>query len=258
MADNRRLATRALEEGEFDAVVAAGGDGTILGAASALLGSRLPLGIIPIGTGNVLAHEIGLALDATAVANCLTGGRIAEVPMSCANGQPFLLMAGAGFDGRVIAHLDWRLRRRLGKLAYVWPVVRALASGPDQLRIRVDGAEHSASWAVATAVRHYAGAFVLAPEARLEEPALHVVLFKSQGRISMIGQLIIAALGLAGWRRDIVLASVRDVEIEADRPVPVQIDGEPFGSTPVSISAGGQSLHLIVPSDSPVGGGAPR
>ena len=72
----------------------------------------MPLGIIPVGTGNVLAHEIGLARTADAIARMLLEGPVAKVACAQANGEPFLLMVGAGFDARVVAALDQRLKSR--------------------------------------------------------------------------------------------------------------------------------------------------
>jgi diacylglycerol kinase (ATP) len=248
--DNRPLVEAAMRAGEFDAVVAAGGDGTVRSVASSLVGSEMPLGLIPIGTGNVLAHEIGLQLEADAIADCLLEGRIALVPTAHANGEPFLLMAGVGFDGRVIGRLDVELRQRLGKLAYVWPVIRALLEGPESLRVCIDGDDNAASWVVASAVRHYAGAFVIAPAARLDEPRLEVVLFGCKGRWSMLAQLIAIGLGRIGNCSDIRHLPGTAIEITSDGAVPVQIDGEPRGTTPISIRAGGPALHLITPPSS--------
>ena len=98
----RRAARMAADSGNYDAVIAAGGDGTIRHVAAALIGTETPLGIIPVGTGNVLAHEIGLAATAGAVAPMLLDGPIATVACAQANAEPFLLMVGAGFDARVL------------------------------------------------------------------------------------------------------------------------------------------------------------
>jgi diacylglycerol kinase family enzyme len=90
-----RLAVRkAAEGGDYDAIIAAGGDGTIRQAAAALIGSDMPLGIIPVGTGNVLAHEIGLARTPAAISSMLLQGPVAKVAWAEANGEPFLLMVG--------------------------------------------------------------------------------------------------------------------------------------------------------------------
>ena len=246
-ADNQRIVSTAVAGGTCDAVIVAGGDGTVRAAASALLGTGVPLGIIPVGTGNVMAHEIGLALDANTIATCLADGAIAEVAAAYANQQPFFLMAGAGFDGRVIGRLDLLFKRRVGKLAYAWPMTRGLISGPDRLCVMVDGREHRAAWCVATLRRRYAGSFLLAPVAQLNDTRLHVVLFRPANRLALISQLLDVAAGRIMQRRDIEHITGTSIEITSDEPVPVQIDGEPFSTTPLSIKAAGAVLRLIVP-----------
>lgn len=244
---NRKTARAAVSEGGYEAVVAAGGDGTIRATASALIDTGMPLGIIPIGTGNVMAHEIGLRLDASAVAHCLIEGRTAPVQTGRANGQPFVLMVGAGFDGRVANWLDIPYKRRVGRIAYAWPMLRALAKGPDRLTVTVDGVAHEAAWTVATLRRRYAGRFLLAPQAQLHDQAVHAVLFKARGRMSLLTQLMEVAAGRIEQRPDVEHLSGARIEIRSDEPVPVQIDGEPFGFTPVEIVTAGPALHLILP-----------
>jgi len=89
-----------------------------------LMGTRTPLGLVPVGTGNVLGSELGLVRDAQKLARGLLDDRDVPVRVALANGQPFLLMASAGFDARVLSHLDQVLKRRIGKLAYAGPLLR--------------------------------------------------------------------------------------------------------------------------------------
>lgn len=159
-------------------------------------------------------------------------------------------MAGIGFDGRVISWLDVALRRRIGKFAYIWPVIRSLLAGPDSLQVRIDGKQVQAGWLVATAVRHYAGTFFIAPAARLNEPRLQVVLFKCKSQLSVLAQLIALGLGRVALRTDVQQMSATTVEIRSEAAVPVQIDGDPCGTTPISLVAGGPPLQLIVPPNS--------
>ncbi|NJO33659.1 MAG: hypothetical protein HC869_11475 [Rhodospirillales bacterium] len=102
----RARAVEAVRNGTYDAVVAVGGDGTIRHVASTVAGTDVPLGIIPLGTGNVLAHEIGLGREPKALAAALLSGPAVSIVAPVANGEIFLLMAGAGFDGRVIQALN--------------------------------------------------------------------------------------------------------------------------------------------------------
>jgi len=250
---NGDLARGALGEGRFDAVVAAGGDGTVRATATALEGTPMPLGIIPVGTANVMAREIGLGFDASSVVTYLTDGHMTTIQTGHVNDELFLLMAGVGLDGRIVAGLDLALKHRVGKLAYGPPLVRALGAGPDRLTVRIDGIEHMATWAIATLRRYYAGSFVISPDARLDDAGIHVVLFSAPSRRALVGQILAVAAGRVGHHpgiRDIVGTTI---EIATRVPVPMQIDGEPFGSAPCRITARGPALRLLVPRDTAPG-----
>src|SRR6187200_2326364 len=132
-------AKHAAVAGTCDAVIAAGGDGTIRHVARAMIATNMPLGIIPVGTGNVLAHEIGLAASTSMVSHTLLHGPVASVALAEAGGEPFLLMVGAGFDARVLSMLDQDLKSRIGKVAYAGPLLRALVRPVDRLHVTVDG-----------------------------------------------------------------------------------------------------------------------
>ncbi|HJU33017.1 MAG TPA: diacylglycerol kinase family protein, partial [Hyphomicrobiaceae bacterium] len=236
--------------GRYDAVVAAGGDGTIRQAAIALIGSPMPLGIIPVGTGNVLAHEIGLARTPSAVADTLLRGPVATVACAQVNGEPFLLMVGAGFDARIVSALDQRLKSRLGKAAYAGPLLGAMVRPVDALAVTIDGRSHVATWAVIANARHYGGRFVLAPRTGILQRGLEAVLFKTRSRAALFRQLMLLAAGrlrpdTAG---DVHMVACSHVAIVAHRPTPVQVDGDAFGTTPVEIDAGAREVRLIVPA----------
>jgi YegS/Rv2252/BmrU family lipid kinase len=244
---NGDLARAALGESRFDAVVAAGGDGTVRVTAKALAGTPMALGIIPVGTANVLAREIGLGFDARSVVTCLTDCRMTTVQTGRVNDELFLLMAGVGLDGRIVAGLDLPLKRRVGKLAYGPPLVQALRAGPDRLAVRIDGIEHTATWAIATLRRYYAGSFVISPDARLDDAGIHVVLFSASSRRALVGQILAVAAGRVGHHPGVTDIVGTTIEIVTPAPVPMQIDGEPFGTTPCRISARGPALRLLVP-----------
>ncbi len=247
-----RLTVRqAADSGSYDAVIAAGGDGTIRQSAAALIGCDTPLGIIPVGTGNVLAHEINLAPTPGTVGRMLLHGPVARVACARANGEPFLLMAGAGFDARVVAALNQRLKSRLGKVAYAGPVLGALIRPVDRLNLSIDGRPHTASWAVIANARHYGGRFVLAPRAGIQERGLEAILFKATNAAVLARQLMSLAMGQLGARAtrgDVEMLRCARVTITAHHPVPTQIDGDVFGTTPLEIDAGSEEIALIVPA----------
>jgi diacylglycerol kinase family enzyme len=241
----------AVASGRYDAILAAGGDGTIRQVAATLLGTGTPLGIVPMGTGNVLAHEIGIGRDARAIADMLLKGPVVDAACARANGEPFLLMAGAGFDARVIAALDHRLKSQVGKAAYAGPMLGALAHAVDTLTVTVDGRGQQASWAVISNVRHYGGNFVMARRTGIEVHGLQAILFKARNRTVLLGQLMALARGALDERSarhgDVEMLPCHKALITALKPVPTQIDGDAFGVTPLLVEAGATELRLIVP-----------
>jgi diacylglycerol kinase family enzyme len=251
MASARQAAQSAASEA-YDAVIAAGGDGTIRQVATALMGTDMPLGIIPVGTGNVLAHEIGLSGRCGDVAKMLLDGPTAAVACARANGHPFLLMVGAGFDARVLGALDHALKSRVGKLAYAGPVLGALVRPVDAVTVTVDGKPHAASWAVIANARHYGGRFVMASRAGILQRGLEAILFKARNRAVLAGQLMSLVAGRLEPRSlrrgDVEMIACSHVSIASHEPVPTQIDGDVLGVTPLDIEAGSESVHLILPA----------
>jgi YegS/Rv2252/BmrU family lipid kinase len=244
--DAERLAREA--EADFDAIVAAGGDGTVHAVVNGLAGRSTPIAVLPFGTVNVLAREVGLprrpeelaSLIVSAPARPIWPGRIA--------GRAFLMMASAGFDSEVVAGVHPGLKARAGRLAFMWAVLIQLWHyRVRELVVRVDGIEHRAAGLVAAKGRFYAGPFVIAPCARLAEPALELVLFRRAGRLAVLRYA--AALFLGGVPRlnDVTILRARAATVTGDRAVPVQADGEIVGQLPVTIEVADQPLLLIQP-----------
>lgn len=256
----RRTASEALahaagvaRSGRIDAVIAAGGDGTIRLAAKAVGGTGIPLGVIPLGTGNVLAHEIGLPRDAGTLARILLVGAAAPIETATANGELFLLMAGVGLDGRIVGALDHGLKNRIGKLAYLRPALGAVLRGGDRLEVSIDGVAHEAGWAVIANARCYGGAFAMAPRTGIDRPGLQAVLFHGDRLGSRIAQLLALARDRLDSRAralgaDVSMHPCTRVRITSAEPVPTQLDGDAFASTPLVIEFGGPEVLLIRPA----------
>ena len=243
----RRALADAASERAYDAVLVAGGDGTFRVAATALLGSDVPIGLIPLGTGNVLAHELDLPRTPYELARAFLDGPTVAVTSATANGAPFFLMAGAGFDGAVIARLDQGWKQRLGKAAYVPPVLRALSGPLPRLAVTIDGAQHQASWAIVANARNYGGRFVLVPHTHVLDDGLHAVLFQARDRLNLTRQLLALAQGRLHAQPDVRMLPCRQVSILAERDVPVEIDGDVSGTTPLDIAASAAVVRVIVP-----------
>lgn len=249
--DAKQIIADAIAADETDAVIAAGGDGTFRQAAIAAAGSDVPVGIIPMGTGNVLANEIGLSRNSETLAKVLLMGRPVEIQGGTVNGTPFFLWVGAGFDGRTVQTLSQSTKRRFGRAAYLWPGLKAFAAGGDPLEIEINGQSMEAGWVVVTNARRYGGVFTLSQKTSVTEPGLVAVVLRSRSRAGLFQALTALAMGRLGdgsaVGADAVQLPCESVLIRAASSVPLQVDGDAAGATPAAIRGNGLKVQLIVP-----------
>jgi len=232
-----------------DVVIAAGGDGTINEVVNGLANVLLPLAIIPLGTANVLAVEIGLRTDPASVAETLARGVPRPIALGAANGRRFIVMAGIGFDARVVDEVSVPLKRWLGKGAYVAAFLHQLLAFPfPTYRVRVDGTERQAASVILANGRFYAGRFVVAPDADLRLPHLEVCLFARRGRLAAIGYgLALIAGRLPRLKSFRIVSAARRVEIAGPQGAPVQGDGDIIARLDVVIDVLPDALQLVFP-----------
>jgi diacylglycerol kinase (ATP) len=235
--------------GAYDAIVASGGDGTARSIASLLQGQAPPLALIPAGTGNVLAAELDLPRDAQGIADMLLHGPVVRLSIGTVNGSPFLLMIGAGFDGHVIARLPLALKRRVGRLAFGWPVITALARKPRLFPATIDGQAHDASWLVVANATRYGGRFVLSPRTNVLVPGFNVVMSRATSRRQRLWELLHLLLGRLERAGTIEMRPARVIELGHADALAVQVDGEPLTSLSYTIAADVSSTAMIVPAD---------
>ena len=245
--DATRLARRAVSEGT-DIVAAAGGDGTIREVVAGMIGGNALLGIVPMGTASVLASELRLPRRPEAIAAVITGGTARPLHVPRANGHPFLLMAGAGFDGAVVECVTPRLKRRFGKAAFVLCALRTWASGPrPRIRVEADGSVRHAEWVVVTNVSRYAGPYVLAPGASPQSQELAVCLFAKARPLALAGGLLRAVCGNTVRTRGLESLQAHDVALSAPDRVRVQIDGDTAGSLPLRLASTTERIRVLCP-----------
>jgi YegS/Rv2252/BmrU family lipid kinase len=232
----------------FDLVVAAGGDGTVNETINGLARSGLPLALIPLGTANVLAAEIGLGTDPVAVARCVALGRPRPIALGAAAGRRFILMAGAGFDAHVVAGVSVPMKRWLGKGAYLLSTLRQLlAFDFPSYEVLTDNTMRHAASVIVTNARHYAGRFVCAPEASLESDTLQVCLFERAGRLAAIGYALALFSGRLPRLSSYRVVEARRIEVRGRPGEPIQVDGDGIGRLDVAIEVLPKALDLVFP-----------
>lgn len=236
-------------------VVAAGGDGTIAEVAGGISGTPSQLGIIPLGTANVLAHELGLPFSPEGIAAMLGVARTRDIwpgLVRSANGSPlprngvFVQMLGAGFDAQVVRHISLPLKRRLGAAAYALQAGRELGRyGYPTLRVQVDDTGFDAASVIVSKGRLYAGRHVLAPEMSPTRPGFTVALFEHGGPFATLRYGLALPLGLLPRMPGVRLLPARSVVME-DPTVPVQTDGDASGAAPFEIRDADRPIPVLV------------
>ncbi len=246
--DAERTAREAPHD-RFDVIVAAGGDGTINEVINGLAGRHMPLGIIPLGTANVLAAELDLPQDIDGLARTIALGRTSPVNLGEVNGRRFVMMAGVGFDAHVVASVDTGMKRLIGKLAYVWETLRGFFRFNFRAyRVIVDGTPYDVGSAVFANGHYYGGRFVRAKDARLGDPRLHVCLFKSVGALSALRYAAWMMLGRLDKLPDYEVVPATSIIVEGASGEPVQGDGDIVTHLPLDARVAADRLDMLVPA----------
>ena len=226
----RELAARFAADGE-PVVIVAGGDGTLNEVVRGLAGSDTVLGILPAGTMNVFAREMGIPFASLERAfEVIENGFTREVDLFEANGIPFVQMAGVGFDAMVIEETTWESKKMLGPLAYLLAAARVLGEKPPQMRVTLADGRVVEGVAVLTGNgSRYGGPFPFFRMADNHDSKLDVLVYKEAGYRLVLDSLRGLALGGIDLMDSVEYFQTESFTVEADREVPVEVDGELAG-----------------------------
>src|SRR5262245_6954863 len=246
--DAQAVASRITKD-QCDRIVVAGGDGTVNEVLNGLTPDSPPVALIPMGTANVLAAEIGLGSRPEEIARTIASGEARPVSLGEVNGRKFVLMAGVGFDAIVVATVPSRLKRMISKGAYVLASMKQfLRGGLPHFEVHVDGVRCEAASIIIANAHFYGGKFVCAPEARMDSPDLQVCLFERRGRL-FVGIYALALLlrvlhRMPGYR----IIAARQIEIRRPDGAAIQADGDSVGATPARVTVLPRAAWLVFPS----------
>jgi diacylglycerol kinase (ATP) len=244
------LAREAARRGET-MIVAAGGDGTIAEVANGLIGTNARLGVIPLGTANVLAHELGLPFAPRSVAAALAFGRTSTLWPGMAHGAEgtrlFVQMLGVGFDAHVVRNLPFPLKKALGKGAYVLQSLRELARYEfPEIHLRIDDQETEAASVIVSKGRLYGGRFRLAADALPAEPGFSVVMFDRSGPAAAMMYGAALPFNLLGVAPGVRQVRARRIDFMRDDNIPAQTDGDSAGMAPNCITDAPGPIQIVV------------
>ena len=242
------LARHAAQEG-FEKIVAAGGDGTINEVVNGLAGSNAALGLLPIGTMNVFATELGLpAHDLALCWQIIQGEHTRLVDLPSANGKFFVQLAGVGLDAQVVKETSLTLKRSFGPLSYLISAAQIAAREPPRLFLESENSPiDEGSFVLVGNGRLYGGPFPFFKQAIIDDGLFDVVVFKQLGYLEIIKYLQDVVFSSEIRVPEIEYFQTRRLRVTSDREVPVELDGELVGNCPVEFQVRERTLRVLTP-----------
>ena len=245
--------------GGHDLVVVGGGDGTVSFAAGRLAGTGTVLGVLPLGTANDLARTLEIPSDLAGACAALAGGKVVDIDLGRANGQPFLNVASVGLSVGVTETLSPRLKRYLGPLAYGVAAVRAYARHrPFRARLEFPDGDHETleldnllQVAVGNG-RHYGGGNAVSPTAGIDDHLLDIYAIPGAPLRENVRIARMLKDGSFVERSGVYHLTCQRVRLVTEPPMPVNLDGEIATTTPADFTIERNSVHVVVPHGSNV------
>lgn len=236
--------------GRIDRVLIGGGDGTISATAPALLGTGLPLGILPLGTANDLARTLGIPTELPAACDVIAHGERHRIDLGRVNGVYFFNVAHIGFAVKVTHHLSHETKRRWGVIGYAHGAWRALRANRS-FRVEVLGeGRRTRLRSIQISVgngRHYGGGLTIAEDARIDDHRLDLYSIAPQTVWSLLRLAPALRRGTHGRREDVLLMRGRAFEVRTRRRMPVATDGELTTHTPANFDLLPDAIEVFVP-----------
>jgi len=244
----------------YDMVVVVGGDGTIGEVATGLAGSDCILGVLPAGTGNVWAHMLGLPLWTPVfrsglmdAARVLVEGQVYPIDLGKAGDRCFALWAGIGLDAQVAREVQphREMRRSLGNtLTYLIALIsQSLGLRGTRMTVVIDGkaVRERVILILVSNAQLYGPSVPIAPQAQLDDGMLDVYIFKGSNTLDVARHIVMILSGKHVKDPQVESYRARQVEIRGEEPLPLHTDGDPVGSTPVTLTVLPRALRVIVP-----------
>jgi diacylglycerol kinase (ATP) len=233
-------------------MITAGGDGTINEVMNGLIGSDIPIAILPLGTTNVLAKELNIPRNVEGAMEIAVSrkpkvislGKLVLTGRPSSPSRHFCLMAGIGYDGETVFRVNEALKKILGKGAYIYSgIMTLLRFNPSELTFTIDGKAYSGYSAIIGNAAKYAGNFKVTPDARLTDPVLYVCLFKGKRRLDLLRYVFGITTKTHLRYKDIEYLKAESIGITGSSHV--QIDGDYIGTTPAKVEIVRDALRLV-------------
>ncbi|MBN1765211.1 MAG: NAD(+)/NADH kinase [Sedimentisphaerales bacterium] len=239
-----------------DVIVVAGGDGTVRTVFEAMVGRDIPVLIVPCGTENLLACELGLDGSFESSIKTLEHGIIRHLDMGLANNRYFMAIAGIGFDGEVIRRVHSRRSGHITPADYVWPICRTFWEYKiPHLHVEADGELvcDEPGLAFVSNISRYAIGLGITPEADMGDGLLDLCIYKCRRRLRLLAHSLLTVLKTSHISKKVLRLQCREIVIKSPvADTPVQLDGDPGPDLPLKIEINPSAVQVLTPP--PIGG----
>ncbi len=236
--------------GKVPTIVACGGDGTVGDVARGIYGTDTNLGVLPVGTGNDFARNLGIPLDVKEACLAIMGGTIRYVDVGEINGSIFINNAGIGFDSHVMKTMNSGIRFLRGQPAFMLAILKSIfVYKPFHLSVQTEDVDLDIPKALLVSVLNgqvYAAGLPAAPGAEVDDGRMDVLVLDNVHPLKRLGLLMMLQRGNHVQHPGIKLFQARSIKINAVPPQQINIDGEVRGSTPIVIDVKARTLRVLI------------
>ena len=253
LEDACELATEAAVDYDCAMVVVVGGDGTVREVAHGLEGSDKPLLIVPCGTENLLASELGFDERLKTTIRTFDAGYIRPLDLGSANGRCFTCIAGFGFDGQVIKRVSEQRKGHIDYFDYFWPLWRTFWDYKyDAIKVEIDGEEvfEGPGLVFVGNVSRYAMGLQILHHADFGDGLLDVCIYKCASRLHLLKHSLVTVLKQHAYSADVIYRQGKDITVSSQvADMKTEIDGDPGPALPMRIKVIPDAVNCIVPEN---------
>ena len=237
---------------DFDLVLVAGGDGTVRDVVAAAAPQGVPVTILPTGTENLFAKEMGIRPDLDRIVDTVRGGRVVTLDMGVVNGSPFLMLSGIGFDAQVLLHLNQFRRGNITHLTYFWPIWRTFWEYDfPAVTVEADGQkilDDTAALVFVSNIRRYAVNLRICDRARFDDGLLDVCIYKCRHQVPLLMHAWRTLFRRHLARGDVIYHQARSIRVTSRHALPYETDGDPGGYLPAEYEILPSAVKVLLPS----------
>lgn len=244
--DAMRVAKAATKK--YHVVIAAGGDGTINEVANGLAYSKTKLGIVPLGTENVLAKELKMPSEPKKIAKIIAKGKTKVIDLGKAKNRYFVFVTGIGFDASTASKVKPFIKKLFGSKAYHLTGLKELfVYEPIEITVKTKNNSYKGYWVIISNTKLYGGSVKVTPKAKIDDGKLDVCILKYKHRLSPFKYFIAATAGKHLKLKGVNYFKAKEIYLKSEKPVLAHVDCELIGTTPLKVSVCPKALKVIVP-----------